>query len=537
MYPFGNDSLNIVDDLSCAAAVIACALVLHLCIRRSLAEGRHLRLSNGPMGQLADSIATALSDLYYGGGGRFTGYRAVREALVRSGFSTDSPLIGNWRHLNTALRQACELEWRAIFRGGEFIAQFDLGYVNFVKIAFRLFGVQIAALHHLYFTIVGVSAALFIVGLIGHPALLWSLCILLVMLFVTLFATAVFDEEEMVAVNERRFLSTLAVVPALHLASSLAIGQEATWLTVLPVVGQAAILAFTIVIRPAANWVIIAIGLVALSWLGITVVTHHPGSPYSGSPAVVLGYGLWIVPTLAGCLVLLIWVQTRRMHPIYASDEAIASYPKWHAAYLGLAIDAETWSKNHLPDQILKVWDKNAYLCAKAYLDQCSAQERAASKPQLDTRFCLHQMGIKWRVYETIIRRCTLDYIRANLRTMPRLYLYLKPKLYVTEIGRQIAAIRSRSLEVRRWQIQDWAVVGLLVLASVALALHGVRDGGILGPLMLASGALLVTVPIPMIWSYTPCFGLGDQVWISLYGLWMMILSALIGGLTLCLLL
>ena len=139
------------------------------------------------------AIAIALSDSIYGVNLGYLGlsnvFAAIQEHWNRSadGWSKSEVLKANFHDadvLNAGINAAASLGPQQIgyVSNGTLITTIydDMGQVDYVSLAFRLFGLKIQSLFYLYFTLAGVSAIVFILTFRDN---IYALGVLLCVLF------------------------------------------------------------------------------------------------------------------------------------------------------------------------------------------------------------------------------------------------------------------------------------------------------------------------------------------------------------------
>src|SRR5262249_26148299 len=144
--------------------------VLH---RRSARLSHHGRVGN--WGCFAFAVGAALTEMRHGGYGYVTAL--VMDTVLHSeGLATDPAFLeplklrapDNFRNptvINAAIRKAAEFKWPFNpdnvdeVRGA---SNDDLGFVDYVKMSFRLFGINVISLYLGYFVLLGVSIGTFV---------------------------------------------------------------------------------------------------------------------------------------------------------------------------------------------------------------------------------------------------------------------------------------------------------------------------------------------------------------------------------------
>jgi hypothetical protein len=288
------------------------------------------------------AISIALSETVYGLDLGYVGHAAVLNALRSAwnrGVSSpdDATILKNSNDrtvLNEAIAAASALPpiQTGYFSDRSLISGVydDLGYVDFIKAAFAVFGRNVEALYRLYFAILALSAFCLLVSfrdrLMPQVVLLLTLFGVFIELHTNLF------HHQMPSFTGLRHSSTLAILPAWHLAFTLIYHRRLTVPNVVAALVQLLVLVMAIRIRGAAAWVplfLVALGAVLGWW--------HARGPRLA--AIAGGIGRWPVVLMVGVIGLQALQFRMALHPIYFTDDVIPHHGLWHSAYLGLAGD------------------------------------------------------------------------------------------------------------------------------------------------------------------------------------------------------
>jgi hypothetical protein len=536
--------------LSLAAAAFS-ALALYLMFADGIRLGQHGILTGGFSWHL-DSIVVAISRVAYRTGSNYLGLSVIRQLLVFGGLPPQREMTKSGGTLklidrqpdeiNKLFRTASRLPWPMVLGSGSYIAEFDLGYSDYATLAFRLFGLRIEAMYYLYFTLLGASCALFVLVNFDNPAALWSIAIMLLSLRWLKLYTTMFDESDMNYVYAYHFLSTLTLVPALHIAVGVLSAQPFGWPELAACVIQCCILSLALRIRYSGAWVLFAIAAATVSWAVFNIdqiarlfsallgVVPAMSETAEGSGSNALGAvvsearGLWLLAALALSFVVLTWRYRRRLSPVFKTDEVMDSYTRYHGAYLGLAMDETTWQNNMRRGQTVAPTDLNGVYAVKYWLLSKPGAGALLQdlKPGLD-EFHSQIWEFKWRPYEHLIRLVFLDYCRKNLRSLPRLYLLCKPRALLRAIAIDFRAVWNG---LRRERPLASALLAATASLPAGIALAG--EGS--GPVVVALVWFALAAPAPQIWAYTIRHSLADQAWVALFATWMLLLWAIANG-------
>ncbi|MBI1778619.1 MAG: hypothetical protein HYR63_25035 [Proteobacteria bacterium] len=492
-----------------------------------------------------DAIMVAISRVAYRRGSDYLGLTVIRQFLVQHGLQPWPPETGVDKQpdqINLLLKTAANLPWSLVLASGSYIPVFDLGYVDYAATAFRLFGLRIEALYYLYFAILGISSAAFCIAFYENPAAICSLAMMLLTLRWLKRHLTIFDESKMNYVYSYHFLSTLTVVPGFHVILSVLSLQDLGWAAIATGAIQIYVAYRSLRIRYGASWVLFATAAATLSVLvlhsdRIGRLTQVLAALLSGSMPVhdlsggqllselAAGLsGVWLVGALVLCFVGLSWGYKRRLSPVYGTDEVIDHYPRYHGAYLGLTMDADTWKGNMQDGQFDHPQDLNGIFAAKYWL--LSTPGAGVAFPQLKPELSAYHSNLwdfRWRTYEQIIRLAFFDYVRKNWQSLPRLYAICKPHALLTALAEALSAV-FRGLR----RDQPFESVLMATVASIATGIAYTSYAS--GPVAAAILWIMLAAPAPQIWAYTIRHSLADQLWVAFFAPWLLLLWIIASG-------
>lgn len=494
-------------------AALVVAWVLFNFFKTALAQGMASNLDSTICGFHVDALAIAISDFCYEGRGDYSGLLAVRDVLGSRGLSEEGhPARRDLALIDRALQEAASLDWNTVLSSKRFVVGLEPGYVDLIRLAFRLFGLRIDSVFKLYALILAFSAALFAIAFWQAPGFLWALVALLMAFHVVVFGTDVLDFQAK-SILDKRLIAILAVIPAFHLMLVMASYQAITVYHLLPVLGQSLLFAWLFWMRNSTGWLVVS--LAALTVLLLVLAPFYPDSH--------IVYGLWAPALAMGMCELMTAYKHWRVHPCYHSSELTMAYPKWHSAYVGFAEDMETFSRNRLPLQEDKLLDVNACLAVVHVLKtspvfgQAGLGEHAVRLQKPFITFNLSAFfGLKWAVYEQAARIAVFDYVRANLKTMPRLYFYLKPRAILRNLA---YVLRPLPAYLNRHRLS----AALFLLPALPCAYHLSQSPMQLIALGLPVLCLLAIAPLPLLWAFCfrpPGYSMAETAWMSLFALW-----------------
>ena len=250
------------------AATIVC-LCLVAAFRIGIDRGFRDTIGEGNWGRILFGVGTAITQMDHGGYGY--AMSNVIETVLKYGGLTGDPVIlaplgvqfpANLRDpnlINAAIEKAARFAWP--FNPNEDVRGSggdDLGFVDYVRLSFLLFGHKIQSLYYTYFLIFGISAAAFLYAFRAQRAYLMLLIVTSVAQII-LFSSNLFGSPNLGSIADPQFLSIMAFVPGLHLACLLLDRSPASFINVALAIIQSIILVFALWIRASAVWVILAL--------------------------------------------------------------------------------------------------------------------------------------------------------------------------------------------------------------------------------------------------------------------------------------
>jgi len=457
------------------------------------------------------AAAIAISQVYHDAPGRYLGYPAVYSTLAGvAASSQDATQIAEFKIADArAAFQAATTQ--AIppgeKRSGPFFLQDtpnDIGYVDFIAFALSLLDRGVESLYLFYFLFFSGSVALF---LVGHwkrlDALAW-LALGVIASDLLIVQSDVFRDprHQLHNVHDYRFVSSLAIIPALHLASLATSSTRVGFGMILPALGQGLLLALAIWFRSSALWAVLGVVLYwAIAWMPISrriVATEEK----FGNRLPLLLVGI----SVAAAAVLAVVVLDRRIDPDYADRSLTTTYLRWHAAYVGLAADEDTWHRRKSSRQVDGLDDQNGYVAAEDIIASQRLNKAALVRPS---------GGFAWKWYDETMRHLVLDYLLADPAAAVRLYFWHKPVRFLSFLVPEVMTILVGNLV--------GAVLAVLGILAAAACFTAAAPEPAARQALVASIAFVAASAGPPIFAYTLDHGMADQVFI---GLWVALVAA-----------
>jgi hypothetical protein len=329
----------------------------------------------------------------------------------------------------------------------------------------------------------------------------------------TLSTTALFivSSASLPSFAANRFLSTLALVPLLHLLYAALRRRPLAWSEVFMSSIQALFLAFAISARSSAQWCVIAFiaslfALIilrrfemgrqdALSGQRKDLLQRLAEIPYIRRVSAV-GL-LFLTVTMAVGLTRNIQIDER-----YFWEDNFPHHLFWHNAYIALTLNPAWPAYKPFPDVPLS--GDGAGFKVFEHRMQEQGQPFSSKTNEIYSNYYLRA-----RLYESVIRDEYLNFIVVNPQYAFKLFAYYKPK----EILNVLATV-ARSTEIASLAI---AIVSLVcVIALLAWPING-RSSCIEAAIIL--GLVVLGSFLPVLWAYPATYVFADQLWSILFAL------------------
>jgi hypothetical protein len=291
------------------------------------------RIGTANWGRMLFGLGAAITELDHGGYG-YTIANVVENRLILGGLTDNADILAklgtqfpdnlhNSKLINTAIDTAVHVKWdfnpAKDIRGA---GDDDIGFVDYVRISFYLFGHNLLSLYLTYFVILGVSVWAFIGAFGSRPGIL-GLLIVSSIAQGYLFTSILLDH--LGSITDPRFLSTLGIIPTLHIASIILNRCPPSLINVTCAVVQSIILVFAFSIRATVLWAIFAIVVLTVGLALEEIRTKR---------TVLLR--IWSFGILAVVAALQMLYVSQVLHPVYGEKGEIAHHAFWHAVFYQL---------------------------------------------------------------------------------------------------------------------------------------------------------------------------------------------------------
>jgi hypothetical protein len=231
-----------------------------------------------PMYRLRQTMAVAISRMHNPPARGYLAYKSVVNSFNRDGFAIFdddegpqldengwSVLFKDTARMDRALRDARDAAVNPSLPP-ELIRGNELGYADYVYLAFSVFGLHVTSFYYFYFLLLGVSCVLFVLEFRNSPFLLFLLATYLTGLFF-LQNYAQSEGDQLASLANSRLFDALSLLPAMHVFLAIWRRLPPRWMTVATVAGQAAILVLLVDARIAALW---QIAMILVAGIAVT---------------------------------------------------------------------------------------------------------------------------------------------------------------------------------------------------------------------------------------------------------------------------
>jgi ABC-type multidrug transport system fused ATPase/permease subunit len=325
-------------------------------------------------GRVLFAVGAAITQMQHGGYG-FSISSVIETILTYGGITADNAILEklgtkfpnnlqNTALINAAIDKAVQFSWPfnpgADVRGS---GGDDIGFVDYARLAFQLFGYKIQSLYYIYFSVLAFSAAAYLYQFRtrnGILPLLAITCAVLVFVFESNFFDPIYPrlitEPSSISVADPRFLSGLAIIPGFHLACIMLGRLRPSQANIAIAVVQSVVLVFALLIRVSAIWTVLSIVTLAIL-IGLSDVSRQRfGFIRFWSVAVLLA--VWAVHATYVLVTL---------HPVYHGKGEISHHVFWHAVFYQLQFHPQ-WNQKYSAQFDNAQYDELPPVAAKKYL-------------------------------------------------------------------------------------------------------------------------------------------------------------------------
>ena len=391
-------------------------------------------------------VAIAISDLVYGTNKGYIADTRVYDSLRKDGVTIEKKYLEllnevypeNMRNadlLNKAFKNASNLSINTKDRPNTLVSWLkpvepnDLGMVEFYKISFYLFGIEIQAFYKMYYLIYVVSILVFFMTFWRNLTAMVVMSLLVCGNFLAQLylysGTTALELFNLATPYNQRFISVLGLVSAFHVTLFLWKPSLINRKNFLLFIIQVFIVLFVSTFRRSAIWefnwaltfpFIFLIFFVLRVWLPKYFKSLIP-DPINFLKTKALSRPFLIA---VFCLFFLGVFQSARTNPLYSfSDEFLPQHMFWHSAYLGLTTHPK-WIDKYGKNYTEPTGGDRLPMEAA---DQFLMQEYGIPKEYLISQV----WGFKYRTTERVIREAYFNFIKKDPKFFIETIFIYKP--------------------------------------------------------------------------------------------------------------
>jgi len=459
-------------------------------------------------------IGAAITAIDYGGYGN-TIATPVQSALILGGLTDDASILSKLGSkfpdnlhdsslINSAIDKAARLNVRVDLENGiRGAVDDDAGFADYVRLSFYLFGHKLLSLYLFYFVVFVGSVALFIYTFRRRSDILAVLlCVCVAQVYVV--GSLIVDPIHYAgSITDPRFLSTLGIVPALHVACTLLYRLSPSPSNIAGVIIQSIILMFVMSIRASIIWA--AFGIIVLALI-VAVQGFRAKMGITAS--------MWSVAILLIVASLQTLYFSRSLHPVYHKNGELGYHGVWHALFYQLQ-GHPGWQKKYASAYHNSAGDSLPQAAARYYLMQHPSVD--PDSLYLDP----NHKDMKARVMELYVRKAFIDFFLHDPRFVAETILIYNVKGVARTLWDFLGSLLRN---------HSWTSVGLgfamIFIAGVAMLMSEAHDQRLLmkGP-MLVTGTFFISL-LPNVLTVQGVLLMSDQcfLFLSVITVWILFL-------------
>jgi hypothetical protein len=337
-----------------------------------------------PMYRTRQTLAVALSMLRDPPAPGYYAYSSIVSLLERRGIRfTDNAddhnritsLFRNAEALDDSLREALkvQIDERQQY---ETLKGNDLGYADYMYLAFKLFGLHTTSIYDLYFALLLIGAIAFAVQFHRSSAMLYLLSVYLaVHLFVLNYCVLGYHGDiapRLGSIANSRTFSGLALLPTMHLMALILLGVKFNVRPALTALVQSLLLGFLILCRFDSAWELAAIVGTASLVAAYSTIRCLTGSMHWSAAAARLWPLVLVLIVYSGMQMREEWAAG----PLYDKDSL--RHVVWHEALAGLLSYDQALMSKYTAGLTANDPDKLACQAVNYYLDHSSTEPSTA---------------------------------------------------------------------------------------------------------------------------------------------------------------
>jgi len=391
-------------------------LLLTLCLFINIDMLHRMRLDNFISHWASAAIPVALSSMKLGNKSNYTGLIDAREIFL----STTSNSSEN-KAVDSGITAVLGSQDKKISMSTYLLGTDDKGIVDYVKVAFFIFGYSSISLIYLYAFTLSVTSLIFYLRFSNNLGAIVTLtCFLLAHAYVIPPVTV---NSQLQTVLALRFMSTLAMIPALYLMFEMFNFNRPqfsknliTFFTLI----QLIVLLFILQVRFSSIWTIVSI--LSFSILIFVTKIFYP----------IVSYRCFRFKASLGIAIsLVLGLLSLSQYKHYTYDPAYfevggASHVFWHSIYSGLSYHPQySKEKQIFIDDNSVIEATGSYLKSNGRIDEWIAM--GGESPNFsEIKYTIYDEAVKNMVYDSLVHKPSV-WIGA--------FFYYKPLELINQIG------------------------------------------------------------------------------------------------------
>jgi hypothetical protein len=401
-----------------ALAVLALLAVAN--VRRSLMLG----MANYPPIWVVDAIPPALSDMAFHGGGHYTNLKAVNDTYYLSLRSNPPGQNRNSEMVARAMADVLRLNPQTLPRETQVLGMDDKGFVDFVKLSFRLFGYHNEKIIYLYY-IIFFGSILLLVLTFGEnllPAL--AAAAFLVGHFMIL--PMVFHFPQLQSVLALRFLPVLSMMACLHCLLFVR-RPVITVADMGALLLQTSLLVFVYHMRSVTLWQLYLIVVYGIAMFGVRALASRRKQAAFPNRFAAMPWAALIAPGLifAG-IVGLSQYRKAVFDQRYLEGKQIATRPIWHNFLSGFSFNPPL-----VREYGFKIDDISELRAAGRYLEQQGRGAEWVAMGGTSDKFT----ELRMKDYDKIARELLIEIAQKHPIECISTYVYYKPIALIKDMA------------------------------------------------------------------------------------------------------
>ena len=391
-------------SISCSCMLIGVAFIL--CVQRTAAIQTHVPVS------VFNAIPPAISSVVFGHKKKYTSLVTVSD-MFRSELGDQAT---DARAINETISRIANSDLATTKHDYRLMAVVDeKGIVDFVEIAFRLFGLRVESTVYLYFVVLFASCCCFILGFHGSPSCLLLLAGFLVGFYLILPAIAF--NPQLASILMLRAIPILAIVACLHCVLYALLMPQGRHHVLLAAI-QSAVLILVVHMRITAMWQVFTVAAVSMiacachSWQQ----TGHRSSS-SLRPRIAF-QPLWPLLLLVVAYVGLQGYRAWASSEEYQRGEQTMTRTIWHNVFSGLAFHP-TFRERYR----LRIDDNSVIQAAGEYLVEKGREREWGRVGTGPPQFSVTH----WAAYDKVVAEMLRDRCSSYLSECMSATFYYKP--------------------------------------------------------------------------------------------------------------